>query len=155
MLKHISKIIIVILLCSGTAAAQGFNHYQVILDRNIFKPLWKIQASNRSSVNEEELLRVRQEEEKKQAELARQAELNQLNTKKKELEKAFVLSGVVFDGRKTYAMITDQRTGVGGRYFQGDSLDNTTIVSIDENSQTVVLDYQNQFQITLKIGMRY
>ncbi len=155
MIKKVSKIIIISWLCSGTAAARDFDYYRVILDRNIFKPLWKIQANNQSTVNEEELLRARQEEEKRQTELKKQEEAKQLDNKKKELEKAFVLSGVVFDGKKTYAMITDQRTGVGGRYFLGDKLDNAVITSIDENTQTVIFDYQNRFQITLKIGMRY
>lgn len=130
--------------------ARPYAYYRVIVERNIFKPLWQVQ--NTSKNNELELEKARLEEEKRQAELKKEEERKQLESKKRELENSFSLSGVVFDGKKTYALITNRQSNQGGAYLEGDLLKEAKIVSIDEKTQTVELNYENKFSVTLRIN---
>lgn len=132
--------------------ANPYAHYRVIVERNVFKPLGDVQSSNKT--NEEELKKAALEEEKRQAELKKEEERKQLESKKRELESSLSLSGVVFDGKKLYALISDRQSGQGGTYVEGDLLKEAKVAAIDENTQTVVLDYQGKFKLTLKIGSR-
>ncbi|MBI5554400.1 MAG: hypothetical protein HY920_00920 [Elusimicrobia bacterium] len=144
-------LIFIIFLGAATVLyGQPYSFYGIIEQRNIFKPLWKVNIVK--PVNEENLEKKTLAEQKKIEEERRKIEeQRRLENKKTELSQNFLLSGVVFDGANTAALITDQRNGSGGSYKIGDELAGAKIISLDEKAQIVDLDYEGQFQITLKI----
>ena len=143
----ITVVSLMFMLLYSLAAASPLSYFKIIEDRNIFRPLWNMRVDNKS-----ELEKARLEEEKRQADLQRQQEMQALEVKKSELAQSLSLSGVVFNGKNTYALITDRRTGQGGDYVVGDTLAGAKITDINEANQTVELDYQDKFKITLRIS---
>lgn len=144
-------LIFIIILCTATFLyGKPYSFYGIIEQRNIFKPLWEVNIVK--PVNEEDLEKKRLEEQKRIEEERRKIEEQRLiENKKRELPQNFLLSGVVFNGTNTSALITDQRNGVGGSYKVGDDLDGAKITEIDEKAQIVYLDYEGKFQVTLRI----
>lgn len=148
--RRLILISIIFLFTATILYGQPYSFYGIIVQRNIFKPLWE--ANLVQPVNEEDLDKQRLGEQKRIEEERRKIEEQRLiENKKRELPQNFLLSGVVFDGTNTSALITDQRNGVGGSYKVGDELDGAKIISIDEKAQMAVLDYEGKFQVTLKI----
>lgn len=130
--------------------AKAYSYYEVITQRNIFKPRWELKTT--PDVDLEKLAREKEEERKKQEEQKRQEELRQLEAKKQDLETNFNLSGVVFDGKNLIALITNRRTG-GGSYRIGETLDGAKVVEINEKEQSVTLDYENKIKVILRLSI--
>jgi hypothetical protein len=141
-------------LSASVLGASPYSHYQVIVERDIFRPLWNLRAGAVEDESQKSLAaaRIRQEEEKKQKEQKEQEEKQLLEAKRSELEQSFELTGVVFNGRSLYALITDRRVNRSSGYSEGDTLAGARITQIDEKSQTVVLDYENKLTIKLKLA---
>ncbi len=130
--------------------AESYTYYSPILKRNIFRPLWDIKKNTTSAA---ELERARLAEEQKQAELKAAEEKKQIEARKQELQKSLLLSGIVYNGKKYSALISDRRTGLGGNYQIGDVISDTKVISIDEANKTVILSDEGKFTIILKVGV--
>lgn len=148
--RRLILISIFFLFAATVLYGQPYSFYGIIEERNIFKPLWKVNIVK--PVNEKNPGEKTLEEQKRIEEERKEVEEQRLiENKKRELPQNFLLSGVVFDGTNTSALISDQRNGVGGSYKVGDDLDGAKIIKIDEKAQMVYLDYEGKFQVTLKI----
>ncbi|MDD5258571.1 MAG: hypothetical protein PHD29_01225 [bacterium] len=130
--------------------AESIAYYQPIIQRNIFKPLWDIKGLGGSAA---ELEKARLAEEQRQAELKAADEQKQLEAKKQELQKVLFLSGIVYNGKKYSALITDRRTSLGGNYQVGDIISDIKVTVIDADNKTVTLSDEGKFNITLKVGV--
>ncbi|MDD5491252.1 MAG: hypothetical protein PHV60_01045 [bacterium] len=148
--RRLFLVFVFFLFLATVLYGKPYSSYGIIIQRNMFRPLWE--ANTIKSVNEGDQEKNRLEEQKRIEEERRKAEeLRAIENKKIELSQNLLLSGVVFNGTDTSALITDQKSGIGGSYKAGDELNGAKIVSIDEKTQTVYLDYENKFQITLRI----
>jgi len=153
-MRHICRYLFLIcLILQFNAPAlfcKPYSFYGIIEQKNVFKPLWE--AGSVKQVNTEDAEKNKLEEQRKiEVERRKVEEQRLIETKKRELPQNFILSGVVFDGTNTSALITDQKSGIGGSYKVGDELDGAKIFKIDENAQIVYLDYEGKFQVMLKI----
>lgn len=149
------KIILILLLLLPAAAlrAKPYSYYQVIEARDIFRPLWKLGASADAEEQKAQAAeKARLEEEARQKALKDQEIKQALEAKRNELEQSFALSGVVFNGSRLYALITDRRTNRGAEYMEGDTLAGARVAQIDEQAQTVLLDFDGKFNVRLKIA---
>lgn len=148
--RRLILVFIFFLFTASILYGKPYSFYGIIEQKNIFKPLWE--ANTVKPANDEDQEKNRLEEQKKIEEEHRKAEEQRaIENKKIELSQNFLLSGVVFDGTNTSALITDQKSGIGGSFKVGDELNGAKVVSIDEKAQTVCLDYEGKFQVTLKI----
>lgn len=149
------KIILILLLLFPAAAlrANPYSYYQVIAGRDIFRPLWKLNSSVDAEEQKAQAAeKARLEEETRQKELKERETKQALESKRNELEQSFALSGVVFNGSRLYALITDRRTNRGAEYMEGDTLAGAKVAQIDEQAQTVLLDFDGKFTVRLKIA---
>lgn len=129
-----------LLFTGGAGRAESFAHYEVIAQRNIFRPLWDLKGGDSSTPG---MSRGSSAEQERQ----------QLETKRADLERSLCLNGIVYDGKHNYAIITNRSTGAGGNYQTGDTLAGARITAINEQDKTAVLDYAGKFTITLKVGI--
>lgn len=95
---------------------------------------------------DEAALRKRQEEEQQ-----RQEEL-MLASKRQELERSLVVTGIAHDGREALAFVT-RRSGSGSLILRrGDAIEQARVVSIDEKRGEIALDYLGRISVTLKLN---
>ena len=143
-----------LILTAAVLRAEPYSHYQVIANRDIFRPLWNLHDNSAQLEAQKALAaeKARQEEEKRQQDIREQQEKQALDAKRTELEQSFALNGVVFNGTSLYALITDRRTNRGAEYSEGDNLAGAKVAQIDEKAQTVLLDFEGKFTVKLKIA---
>jgi len=120
--------------------------------RNVFASSSRMETARVSSVkttlgpNTKEL-------EKMEKELNEREEVARLENKKRELESALALTGIVNNGREPLAVI-DAR-GASRRTWMvkvADMLNGARVVAIDERQGEVTLDYESKIKVVLRLS---
>jgi len=145
-----------LLFASFAIAAPELSRYRSLTERNLFKPLWKSAQPSPQDLEAERKMAsetARAEQQKQLEELRHQEDARQQDSKKREIESALSLTGIVNDGQNTLAFIKNKSNNDKTLSLQqGETVADCTIVSINSASGTVTLDYQKKFQITLNLN---
>lgn len=144
----IAVCILFIFIISGFINAEttdNLSSYNIIANRNIFKPLWGISPTTKSDdkSRKEELEALKKaDEERKKAQ-----QTTDLENKKHEIESSYTLNGIVFENGKKQAIMQAKK---GSTHFvsENDMLDDLKIISIDDAKSEVTADYQGKFTVT-------
>src|SRR3989339_947991 len=137
-------------------AAPELSRYRALTERNLFKPLWQ---SAQPSIRDLEAERkaasesARVEQQKQLEELRNQEDARRKDAKKREIESTLIITGIVNDGQNTLAFIKNRADNDKTLSLkQGETIADCAIISINTATGTVVLDYQQKFQITLSLN---
>lgn len=129
--------------------------YSAITKRDIFWPLWK---SSQKTPEQIEADRKREEEtrkseqEEKLSELRRQEETRKQEALKKQLVNALSLTGIVNDGTQLVAFVQNRKQGNKTVVLKkGDTIEDSTVIDIDQNNSEVILEHKNNFKVILTL----
>jgi len=123
----------------------GMSSYNIIVQRNIFRPLWAVTASagNENVSRKDDLVALKKAEEERK----RNQETTELANKKHEIESNYTLNGIVFENGKNQAIIQVKK-GSTHIVFENDMIDDLKIISINDTKSEVTADYQGKFTVT-------
>ena len=146
-----------LLVCFATVIAETgkqtpVSAYSKINNRNIFHPLWNVSdTNNNSSLKKEELEAAKKLEEQKELE-RKQAEQRRLDDKKKEVETNYALTGIISETDGPKACIQSKKNPNSTFIVKpGDSVDDLKVISVDSSKSEVLLDYEGNFNVTLRM----
>ncbi|OGS07712.1 MAG: hypothetical protein A2204_00125 [Elusimicrobia bacterium RIFOXYA1_FULL_47_7] len=158
MIRKFPGVIILCVCIFFVADVSGMNSlsYAEISKRNIFFPLWRNSVKSLDDIEKDRKREEEQrksEQEQRMAELRQQEESQRQETIKNQILNSLVLTGFVDDGKQSVAFIQNKRQGNKSLLLkEGDLIDDSMIVAIDQAGGKVILEHKSKIRVTLELN---
>ena len=125
--------------------------------RDVFVTLWQQRVRDAGDVALEQAKRL-EEQQRREQQLAAEQQMKhaaeeQLASKRRELENAYVLTGIVNNGREPIAFVSQKSAGGAALMLrQDDALGEARVARIDETKGEMQLDYHGKFQLLFHLN---